>query len=280
MARAAVSAMPAWSALADWQADRPRIIEREAPAVASASSASHIQGVCVLCADERGFDADGASRGLREGLACSRCRCNARQRAAARVLFEALATPASARVYASEQASPFYVALRRRVGRLIGSEFRPGRSKRVRLTLWLLRHGVFAWLRDEDVTALRLGNATLDAVISLDVLEHVPDHRAALCEFARVLKPGGALVLTVPFYDDRADNARIAWFGGDGALEYAGAPEYHGDPLGGGVLCFHHFGWALLDELREAGFAQVEACRVFEAAYGVPQGQWVIRARR
>jgi SAM-dependent methyltransferase len=275
-----MSTIPAWTTLSGWQADVQRVVGHEASAVAAALSASHPRGHCTLCAAEQGFDADGAQRGMREGLACSRCRCNARQRAAAAVLFDALDSPASARVYASEQASPFYVALRRRVGRLTGSEFRPDPAKRFWLTLWLLRQGVYTWLRDEDVTALRIRSGSLDGVVSLDVLEHVPDYRAALREFARVLGPGGAFVLTVPFYDDRIDNVQIARIGDDGIVEHAGEPEYHGDPLGGGVLCFHHFGWALLDDLRAAGFAQAEACRAHEPAGALPQGQWVIRARR
>lgn len=37
-----------------------------------------------------------------------------------------------------------------------------------------------------------------DAVVLLDVLEHVPDERAVTMEIARVLRPGGTLILSVP----------------------------------------------------------------------------------
>ena len=37
-----------------------------------------------------------------------------------------------------------------------------------------------------------------DMVAALDVIEHIPDDRAALEGIARVLKPGGKLVMTVP----------------------------------------------------------------------------------
>ncbi len=37
-----------------------------------------------------------------------------------------------------------------------------------------------------------------DAVAALDVIEHIPDDKAALKGIARVLKPGGKLVMTVP----------------------------------------------------------------------------------
>lgn len=46
-------------------------------------------------------------------------------------------------------------------------------------------------------------------------------------------------------------------------------PEYHGDPLtDAGCLSFFHFGWALVDDLRQAGFATVEACLYWSEAFG------------
>ena len=48
--------------------------------------------------------------------------------------------------------------------------------------------------------ALPFPDATFDALVSLDVVEHVDDDVAALREYHRVLKPGAPLVLTVPAY--------------------------------------------------------------------------------
>ena len=41
-------------------------------------------------------------------------------------------------------------------------------------------------------------SGSMDAVVSFEVLEHVPDEMAALNEIHRVLRPGGRLALTVP----------------------------------------------------------------------------------
>ena len=42
--------------------------------------------------------------------------------------------------------------------------------------------------------------ATFDLITCLDVIEHTPDDRVALQELARVTKPGGWMVVTVPAY--------------------------------------------------------------------------------
>jgi SAM-dependent methyltransferase len=45
---------------------------------------------------------------------------------------------------------------------------------------------------------LPLASGVADALTALDVIEHLDDDAAALQEFARVVRPGGTLVLTVP----------------------------------------------------------------------------------
>jgi SAM-dependent methyltransferase len=43
-----------------------------------------------------------------------------------------------------------------------------------------------------------IADGTYDLVALLDVLEHIPDDRAALASIRRILKPGGRILLTVP----------------------------------------------------------------------------------
>ena len=50
-----------------------------------------------------------------------------------------------------------------------------------------------------DITAIPAQDASFDAILCAEVLEHVPDPTLALDEFARLLKPGGQLILTAPF---------------------------------------------------------------------------------
>jgi SAM-dependent methyltransferase len=100
-----------------------------------------------------------------------------------------------------------------------------------------------------------------------------------LREFARVLAPGGRLVLTVPFLETVQQTLVRARLREDGSIEHLEPEEIHGDPVSGGVLCFYHFGWDLLDALREAGFRRAEWIRSFAPEYGL-FGLWALRAER
>jgi 2-polyprenyl-3-methyl-5-hydroxy-6-metoxy-1,4-benzoquinol methylase len=51
-----------------------------------------------------------------------------------------------------------------------------------------------------DIHALAHSTATFDTVICCETIEHLPRPQAALAEIARVLKPGGRLLLTTPNY--------------------------------------------------------------------------------
>ncbi|MGB8510835.1 MAG: methyltransferase domain-containing protein, partial [Pyrinomonadaceae bacterium] len=51
-----------------------------------------------------------------------------------------------------------------------------------------------------DIQAIAHPVASFDTVISCETVEHVPDPRHAITELARVLRPGGRLLLTTPNY--------------------------------------------------------------------------------
>lgn len=215
---------------------------------------------------------------LREALVCPSCHLNARARAALGLLRDRHPQPDAA-VYLTEQASPAYVWLRKHYPAARGSEFEMAPARRQAIEAWLHQQGVPGAIALEDVTSLSFAAASLDAIGSFDVLEHVPDYKKALAEFARVLRPGGDLFLTVPFLDDAQDTLVRARIDAQGNIEHLLPAEIHGDPLSDGVLCYYHFGWDLLDAARDAGFADAAWRRTWAPDQGL-FGLWTLQARR
>lgn len=77
-----------------------------------------------------------------------------------------------------------------------------------------------------DAASLPFKNASFDVVALLDVLEHLPEPRAALAEIRRVLNPTGLLLVNVPFmyplHDEPFDYQRLTSHGLKHALRGAG----------------------------------------------------------
>ncbi len=197
----------------------------------------------------------------REHMQCRHCGLVNRVRAALHAL-HTLAVPDSAsRIYATEQVTSTYRWLRARYDHLIGSEyFGPDHAPGADID----------GIRHEDVTRLSFGDASLDRILSLDVLEHVPDFEAALREFFRVLDGNGVLLFSVPFAHDHRTNVLRATLHPDGRIEHHLPAEYHGNPVDpeGGALCFRYFGWELLDQLRSIGFVRVRALAYWSETQG------------
>jgi SAM-dependent methyltransferase len=101
-----------------------------------------------------------------------------------------------------------------------------------------------------DLQDLQFPDGFFDVVLSAEVLEHVVDEQLAIREIARVLSPGGHLVLQAPYWHPFERNyVRVnRWHGRD---VYLYPPEYHADE----TLVYRIYGRELLEDLAAAGFA-------------------------
>ncbi len=68
------------------------------------------------------------------------------------------------------------------------------------LALQYCRRRGLQHLAQGDAMKLPFQTSSFDTILCMDVLEHLPDDVTALCEFLRVLKPGGRMLATVPAY--------------------------------------------------------------------------------
>jgi len=100
-----------------------------------------------------------------------------------------------------------------------------------------------ARLLQGDMTAIPLADASVDATTAYHSVFHVPreSHFSVYREFARVLKPGGTLLQTLP--GGRFETVRQGWMG---ESMFFSAPGRD----------------ATLDQLRDAGFGDLRTERV------------------
>jgi hypothetical protein len=80
----------------------------------------------------------------------------------------------------------------------------------------------------QDIEDLTFPDESFDLVVTQDVLEHVLRPDRAFAEIARVLRPGGAHVFTVPVFQGRRTLVRVA--PSESGVEYLLPPDYHGGP--------------------------------------------------
>ncbi|MBW3614271.1 MAG: methyltransferase domain-containing protein [Actinobacteria bacterium] len=107
--------------------------------------------------------------------------------------------------------------------------------------------------------ALPFPDAAFDRVVASEVLEHVEDDRRAICELARVLRPGGVLAVTVPRWLPELVN----W-----ALD----DDYHAPAVPGGHVRIYRES-VLRDRLRAAGLRVVGR----HHAHGLHTPYWWLR---
>lgn len=239
----------------------------------SEREAFYTAGRCAVCGAAAGFYSsfmyafprwkDGLYMvNWREHMSCGGCHFSNRVRAILHVLQERVKPHGDSRIYVTERVTPLYTWLAKRFKHLTGSEYlgadlQPG-------------HIGDRGIRHEDLMNLSFDDGSFDLVMSLDVLEHVPNPERALASVARCLAPGGVFLFSMPFSYDHPSDVVLAVLDESGEIHHLREPEYHGNPVDpeGGALCFRYFGWDLLARLRDAGFERPYALAYWSAGQG------------
>ncbi|MEA1676918.1 methyltransferase domain-containing protein [Nitrospirillum sp. BR 11163] len=231
------------------------------------------QTVEMLTDYQYAFEVDGRKiPNWRERVVCPHCGMNNRQRLTAQLVHQHVEQYGCSTLYFMEQVTPIFAWTRSRYPDLTvhGSEY---------LGFEYVGGTMVNGIRHEDVMDLSFPSDSIDLIVSNDVFEHVPNYRRALAECARVLRPNGHLLATIPF-STHEDQSQVRAEIRDNALNLLLPAQYHGNPLSAdGCLVFHDFGWDMLNHFTEAGFASVK-CEVYtDAQYGhLGRGQIVFKA--
>jgi SAM-dependent methyltransferase len=104
--------------------------------------------------------------------------------------------------------------------------------------------------RCENLENLTFPEASLDLVLTQDVFEHIFHPDRAIMEIERVLRPGGAYLMTVPIVMKSGASQRRARIDSNGNITHLKDPEYHSNPIDErGTLVTIDWGYDILDYL-------------------------------
>lgn len=174
---------------------------------------------------------------LRDNYICLRCRSIPRQRGLMRVLDLTVPDWRRRTIVESSPNGPASAKVGRECVDYRASQFFPGTPA----------GSAVDGVRCEDLRALTYGDESIDVVITQDVMEHVIGPGQAFREIARVLRPGGVHVFTVPIFPRPDTLVRVA----DDGTELM-EPDYHDNPVGNGrSLVAREWGRDIVDAIRD-----------------------------
>ena len=195
-------------------------------------------GRCPICEKRTLFVEKGTW--LRDQYLCVRCRSIPRWRALCAVLQTNFPHWRDAEMHESSPGGAASAKFKAEGRRYTSSQFFPDATP----------GSMVDDVRCENLEHLMFPDAVFDIFVTQDVLEHVLRPELALQEIARVLRPGGAHVFTVPVFAGRTTLVRAEPDGANGVRLLA-PPEYHGNPIDPqGSLVVREWGDDFVDFVR------------------------------
>lgn len=193
------------------------------------------EGRCPICEKEVTFSAN--HTWFRDHLICNGCGSIPRERALMKVITDYFP---NYRILSIHESSPVgrgaSVKLRNECQKYSSSQYYPD------ITPGNI-HPLSGY-RSENLELLTFADQSFDLFITQDVMEHVFDPEKAFKEIARVLKPGGAHIFTVPLINKGNKSECWASLTAEGEIINHHKPEYHGNPVDvAGALVTMHWGY-------------------------------------
>ncbi|WP_084604778.1 methyltransferase domain-containing protein [Desulfonatronum thioautotrophicum] len=177
-------------------------------------------GYCPICEMETIFFAK--KDWLRDHYFCARCKSIPRFRALVRALEKFIPNWRSLTMHESSPGGASSEYLRNQNQNYTRSHY----LKDIPVGMFSKKHD--AW--SENLEAMTYPDESFDIFITQDVMEHTMRPLETFREIARVLKPGGAHIFTVPWYpDETCSRLRAEIVSGE--LRLLAPPQYHGNPI-------------------------------------------------
>jgi ubiquinone/menaquinone biosynthesis C-methylase UbiE len=124
--------------------------------------------------------------------------------------------------------------------------------------------------RNENLEAMTFPDASIDIVVTQDVLEHVYDPSSVFKEICRVLRPGGAHIFTVPIVNKHRGTQIWATRNDDGTPCFLSTPEYHGNPVDHrGSPVTMHWGYDIVQYIQQASGLPTTIEHIDDLQYGI-----------
>ncbi len=187
---------------------------------------------------------------------------NSRLRAVSLMIKDALEGKKEAKLYLTEQNTQFFQTISTFHEPTIGSEFM-GEVVESGTQIENITH--------QNLADLRYKDASFDLIVSLDKIQLYPDFKSVLKQLHRALKPGGELIITVPFAIKKRKNIlRASYRPFEEAIHHL-PPQYFPSTgiKGDKRLAYHFFGWEFLQNLQDCGFKSVNANFIWSLYYGI-----------
>lgn len=198
-----------------------------------------VGGICPICEQKVVFRSK--HDWLRDHFLCSNCGSIPRERALMQVIKTYYPNYRDLKIHESSPGD-------RGASIKLKSECRSYSSSHYYNDLPLGQYHPIHGHRCEDLGNLTLADEDFDLFITQDVMEHIFEPDKAFDEIARVLKPGGAHVFTVPLINKNNRSERWASRSDDGELIFHHEPEYHGNPIDTeGSLVTMHWGYDIAE---------------------------------
>lgn len=176
---------------------------------------------------------------------CLRCHANLTNLALIPVIKKHLSSSVINKAWEMSTYGATFDYLKKNIPYVVGTEYIPGAEP----------GEIIKNVMNQDVQKLSFEDACFDLITSNQVFEHVPDDIRGYKECFRVLRPGGALIFTVPLYENDATEclAEIK----DNEILFHRKAEYHDSRKSGpkSVLTFwHHSRKDICQRVASVGF--------------------------